>query len=144
MVKNFKQQLDRLTNKGGSGSSSTARHRKLCVLPRIKFSLLAKCKGKSFHSIFPFLTLHSKETFNKSLRPHVKPLCQTHASMCLGADSRKCNVKRDINTPRSNRFLERHKKLRQQLPPPISPISTNPGKSPLRNIECRWHGESVT
>lgn len=102
--------MDRLINKGVSGSSSVSTiGRCLCVLPGIKSIFPAKCKGKTFNPVFPFPVLHSKKTLNKGLSTPIKRLCQIHTSTCLSTNSRECNAKREVNTFRIDHFLEKHK-----------------------------------
>lgn len=86
-----------------------------CVSPpRIKSSLLAKCRGKAFNFIFPFPKKKkmSKRKCNKSLPPCIKHLGRTHASTCLGANSRECNVEEEVNTHRIDGLLERNTESR--------------------------------
>lgn len=140
-MRNFKHQMDRRINKGVSGSSTAAYHGKMRVLHRMKCSLPTTYKGKAFNCTSLFPMLHSKKEFNERLLPHTMHLCQNHM---LGANSRKCNVYKRVNTPRINHFPEKYKKQHQPLLLPISPTSTIPGKLLLRNNEFSWHGQSVT
>lgn len=54
MVRNFKHQMDRLINKGASGTSASACRGEMCVPRlRIKSSFPVKGKGKALKFIFP-------------------------------------------------------------------------------------------
>lgn len=83
-----------------------------CVSPpRIKSSLLAKCKGKNLNFIFPFPKKKkkmSKRNYNRSLPTCIKHLGRTHSSMCLGVNSRECNVEEGLNTHRMDDLLEKN------------------------------------
>lgn len=86
MVRNFKHQMDRLMNKGVSGSSTAAYHGKIRVLDGIKFGVVTKSKDKAFDCISLFPMLWSKKNFNESLLPRTTHLCQNHV---FGANLRK-------------------------------------------------------